>query len=64
MAAVPFLDKIIYNEDFAVSYNLKSNDILFFNNNRIIHGRTRFNDFEDKNKKRLMIRSWIKNNSL
>ena len=35
--------------------------MTFFNNNWIIHGRTNFEDFEDSEKKRLMLRVWIKN---
>ena len=57
------LDKIIHNEKFSVSYDLKKFDMTFFNNHRIIHGRTSFEDFSDTEKKRFMIRSWIKDNS-
>ena len=60
--ALDCLDKIIHDENLAVSYNLKQNDMVFFNNNRIMHGRTSFEDFEDVEKKRLMIRTWIKDN--
>ena len=60
--ALDHFDKIIHNEDNMISYNLKRKDIAFFNNNRVIHGRTSFEDFEDIAKKRLMIRSWIKDN--
>ena len=55
------LDKIIHDEKFAVSYNLHKFDMTFFNNHRIIHGRTSFEDFTDYDKKRYMVRSWIKN---
>jgi len=55
--ALDIFDKIIHDENLAVSYNLKQNDMVFFNNNRVIHGRTSFEDIE---KKRLMIRTWIK----
>ena len=55
------LDKIIHDEEFSVSYDLKRYDMSFFNNHRIIHGRTSFEDFEEKEKKRYMIRTWIKN---
>ena len=58
--ALDLLDEIINEGNLAVSYNLKQNDIIFFNNNRVIHGRTSFEDFEDFKKKRLMIRTWIK----
>ena len=57
--ALDCFDEIIHDENLAVSYNLKQNDIVFFNNNRVIHGRTSFEDFEDIEKKRLMIRTWI-----
>ena len=54
------LDKIIHDEKFAVSYNLHKFDMTFFNNHRIIHGRTSFEDFTDYDKKRYMVRAWIK----
>ena len=60
--ALDCLDKIIYDENLAVSYELKQYDMIFFNNNRVMHGRTSFEDFEDIEKKRLMIRTWIKDN--
>ena len=54
------LDKIVHDEKFAVSYNLHKFDMTFFNNHRIIHGRTSFEDFTDYDKKRYMVRAWIK----
>jgi len=56
-------DGVIHDENLAVSYELKQNDMVFLNNNRVIHGRTSFEDFEDVEKKRLMIRTWIKDES-
>ena len=61
--ALDCLDKIIHDENLAVSYELKQNDMVFLNNNRVVHGRTSFEDFEDVEKKRLMIRTWIKDES-
>ena len=58
--ALDCLDKIIHDENLAVNYELKQYDMIFFNNNRVMHGRTSFEDFEDIEKKRLMIRTWIK----
>jgi len=57
--ALDCLDKIIHNENLAVSYELKQYDMIFLNNGRVMHGRTSFEDFEDVEKKRLMIRTWI-----
>jgi len=54
------LDEIIHDEKLSVTYNLKQSDMTFFNNHRVIHGRTSFEDFEEKQKRRLMIRTWIK----
>ena len=58
--ALDCLDKIIHDENLAVSYELKRYDMIFLNNGRVMHGRTSFEDFEDVEKKRLMIRTWIK----
>ena len=58
--ALGCLDKIIHDENLAVSYELKQYDMVFLNNGRVMHGRTSFEDFEDVEKKRLMIRTWIK----
>ena len=60
--ALDCLDKIIHDENLAVSYELKQYDMVFLNNDRVMHGRTSFEDFEDVEKKRLMIRTWIKDN--
>ena len=56
------LDKAIHDENFSVSYNLSQYDMTFFNNHRIIHGRTSFEDYMESDKKRYMVRVWIKNN--
>ena len=54
------VDRIIHDEKFCVSYDLKKFDMTFFNNHRIIHGRTSFEDYHDEKMKRYMIRTWIK----
>ena len=61
--SLKILDEILSEENIAVSYDLRKYDMTFFNNHRVIHGRTSFEDFEDEEKKRLMIRSWIKYSS-
>ena len=57
--ALDCLDKIIHDENLAVSYDLRQYDMVFLNNGRVMHGRTSFEDTEDIKKKRLMIRTWI-----
>jgi len=58
--ALDIFDKIIHDENLVMSYKLRQNEMVFFNNNRIMHGRTSFEDFEGVENKRLMIRTWIK----
>jgi hypothetical protein len=54
------LDEISQNENNVLSYNLKPNDMVFFDNHRILHGRTAFEDYEVENRKRCHLRAWIK----
>jgi len=58
--ALDYLDEITKNENLILSYDLKKGDMIFFNNHRIVHGRTSFEDGEDENLKRCLIRVWIK----
>ena len=54
------LTKISENKNNVLSYDLKASDMAFFDNHRVLHGRTKFEDYEDENKKRLFLRTWIK----
>ena len=58
--SLQLLEKLSQNENYVLSYDLQSNDIIFFDNRRILHGRTAFEDFEDENRKRFFLRTWIK----
>ena len=58
--ALDNLDKLLADENFAVTYLLKSNDLMFSNNNWLIHDRTSFVDFVDENLKRCLLRTWIR----
>jgi len=61
LKSLELLDKFLENPKNVVEYTLQKYDMTFFNNNWIIHGRTNFEDYEDLEKKRLMLRVWIKN---
>ena len=58
--ALQSLEEISKSKNNVLSYDLKANDMTFFDNHRILHGRTKFEDYEDENKKRLFLRTWIK----
>jgi alpha-ketoglutarate-dependent taurine dioxygenase len=47
-------------DEMIMRYDLKSGDMVFSDNHWIVHGRTPFEDHDDKNMKRLMLRTWIR----
>jgi len=61
--ALTYLDNSMLEEDMIMSYDLKPDDMVFSDNHWIIHGRTAFEDYDDPNLKRLMLRTWIKDNT-
>ena len=58
--ALTYLDNSMLEEDMIMSYDLKPDDMVFSDNHWIVHGRTAFEDYDDPNLKRLMLRTWIK----
>ena len=62
--AINFLEEILTNSDQVVRYALKSGDMMFSNNRWLIHDRTSFEDFKDEKLKRLLFRTWIRENKL
>ena len=58
--ALAYLDNSMHEEDMIMRYDLQPNDIVFSDNHWIVHGRTTFEDHDDENLKRLMLRTWIK----
>ncbi len=58
--ALDNLDKLLANENLAVSYLLKKGDMMFSNNKWLIHDRTDFEDSDDENLKRSLLRTWIR----
>ena len=47
-------------EDITLKYDLKPGDMVFSDNHWVVHGRTSFEDYDDENLKRFMLRTWIK----
>ena len=58
--ALDNLDKLLANENLAVSYLLKKGDMMYSNNKWLIHDRTDFEDSDDENLKRVLLRTWIR----
>ena len=58
--ALTYLDNLMHVEDIAMKYDLKPGDMVFSDNHWIVHGRMLFEDYDDENLKRFMLRTWIK----
>tara|TARA_Y100000310_G_scaffold345718_1_gene468774 strand:- start:9243 stop:10166 length:924 start_codon:yes stop_codon:yes gene_type:complete len=58
--ALNALDRVLANEDFIVTYLLNPYDMMFSNNKWLIHDRNNFEDFDEENKKRSLLRTWIR----
>jgi len=58
--ALTYLDNLMHRDEIIMRYDLKPDDIVFSDNHWIVHGRISFEDYDDENLKRLMLRTWIK----
>ena len=58
--ALTYLDNLMHVEDIAMKYDLKPGDMVFSDNHWVVHGRMLFEDYDDENLKRFMLRTWIK----
>jgi len=58
--ALDIVNICIEDKSNLFQYELCRGDVLIINNNRIIHGRTDFYDHAEIDKKRLLLRTWIK----
>ena len=58
--ALALLDNLTRDENIILRYDLKPGDMVFSDNHTILHGRTGFEDHDDENLKRQMLRTWVK----
>ena len=58
--ALTYLDNLMRMEDITLKYDLKPGDMVFSDNHWVVHGRTSFEDYDDENLKRFVLRTWIK----
>jgi hypothetical protein len=58
--ALDILDSIIQMPELRLDMMLEPGDIQFANNHLILHSRTSFEDFEEPNKRRKLLRLWLK----
>ena len=58
--ALTYLDNLMRRDEMVMRYDLKPDDMVFSDNHWIVHGRIAYDDYDDENLKRLMLRTWIK----
>ena len=58
--ALTYLDNLMRRDEMIMRYDLKPDDMVFSDNHWIVHGRIAYDDYDDENLKRLMLRTWIK----
>jgi hypothetical protein len=57
--ALDFLDSVCEREMLQTRFTLKRGDLLFLNNWTTLHRRTAFEDFEEPEKRRHLLRVWL-----
>ena len=58
--AMDVFDSIIHDEKIRLDMMLEPGDMLFANNYSVMHSRTSFEDFDEPEKHRKLIRLWVK----
>jgi alpha-ketoglutarate-dependent taurine dioxygenase len=57
--ALDAFDAALYDEQLGVEGMMRPGEIAVFNNLRILHGRTDFEDYPEPERRRLLYRTWI-----
>lgn len=58
--ALDVFDRIIHKEEIRLDMMLEPGDLLLANNYAVMHSRTRFDDFDEPELRRKLIRLWVK----
>lgn len=58
-AALDLLCELADSPEFYLDMNIRPGDIQFLNNRRILHGRTTFEDHDDLQRRRHLMRLWV-----
>ncbi len=59
VAALNTLDEVLRRPDLRVEFALKRGQMLFLNNRWLLHNRTAFEDYEDPQQRRHLVRLWL-----
>lgn len=59
-AALHYMDELVGREDLRLDMMLERGDMQFINNYTTLHARTEFEDFPEPNRRRWMVRLWLR----
>jgi len=60
IAAMDLFDEIMHRNEIKLDMMLQPGDIQFANNYMVLHSRTAFEDYEEQERRRRLIRLWLK----
>jgi alpha-ketoglutarate-dependent taurine dioxygenase len=60
LEALDYLDSLLNDPAQVVDFSLQPGDILLVNNHLVAHNRTAYEDFEDPDQRRWLVRIWLK----
>jgi len=58
--ALDYFDDISHRDGFPIKFTLEPGEAVFINNLTVLHARTKFRSHSDADKKRLLLRLWMK----
>lgn len=59
LEAFDLIDSILHDENIRIDMMLEPGDIQFANNNTVLHSRTLFEDYEEPERRRHLLRLWL-----
>src|SRR5687767_7776052 len=60
LAALDYMDELVNREDLRLDMMLERGDMQFINNYTTLHARTAFEDFSEPERRRHMVRLWLR----
>ncbi len=58
-AALDYFEEVAYRDDMLLQFRLAAGEAIFFNNYVTLHSRTEFEDHEDLDRRRHLLRLWL-----
>ena len=59
-AALECMSDLARRPEFSMRFDLQPGDLLLLNNSRVLHARDAYEDWPQPDRKRLLIRFWLK----